>query len=605
MIALSQQYRSEGNIHLSEKNIQQAINLSKKINYKKGLGNAYLEIGWEKQYTGDYDVAQNYYVQAMEIQESIGDDKGLAFTLTAMGIISIRFGNTDKSIEYYKRALSIKKSLQDSVGIGALLNNIAVVYYQLENFGKAIEYMEKAQEIYKAIGDNQSLGAILSNLGSFYYEIGNKQKGIKYMYDGHKATLKTNDPLSIAMSFNTLSSISLDQKDYKKALNFNDQAMYYATKKGRIKDMLMDTYDMYANIYSEMGNYKKAYEYQAQYILIKDSIFDSEKSQQITELAEKYESEKKQKEIELLNKEKEKQATITYEQNKRKNTIIFSVIGGLVLVVIFSIFLFKRFRVTNQQKIVIEEKQKEITDSITYAKRIQEAILPPEPIIKKLLPNSFFLYKPKDIVSGDFYWLEQKENKILFAAVDCTGHGVPGAFVSIVGHNGLTRAINEFGLTEPAQILNKLNELVEETLRQKDNQVRDGMDISLCCIDFSNNQLQYAGANNPLYLVRNNEIIITKADKQPIGGTGENKTFTNHSFEINKGDSIYIFSDGFADQFGGLKGKKYGYAQFRNFLLSIQNYSMSEQLNLMNEEFNNWKGELEQLDDVCLIGLKI
>ena len=131
------------------------------------------------------------------------------------------------------------------------------------------------------------------------------------------------------------------------------------------------------------------------------------------------------------------------------------------------------------------------------------------------------------------------------------------------------------------------------------------MDISLCCIDFSNNQLQYAGANNPLYLVRNNEIIITKADKQPIGGTGENKTFTNHSFEINKGDSIYIFSDGFADQFGGLKGKKYGYAQFRNFLLSIQNYSMSEQLNLMNEEFNNWKGELEQLDDVCLIGLKI
>jgi serine phosphatase RsbU (regulator of sigma subunit) len=215
------------------------------------------------------------------------------------------------------------------------------------------------------------------------------------------------------------------------------------------------------------------------------------------------------------------------------------------------------------------------------------------------------LYKPKDIVSGDFYWLEQKENKILFAAVDCTGHGVPGAFVSIVGHNGLTRAINEFGLTQPAQILNKLNELVEETLRQKDNQVRDGMDISLCCIDFSNNQLQYAGANNPLYLVRNNEIIITKADKQPIGGTGENKTFTNHSFEINKGDSIYIFSDGFADQFGGPKGKKYGYAQFRNFLLSIQNYSMSEQLNLMNEEFNNWKGELEQLDDVCLIGLKI
>jgi len=604
LIKLSQYLRNTGNTVDAEKYAQQAIDLSKKNNYKRGLGSGYFIMGWVKHYLGDYDVAQNYYVQAMKLQESIGDDKGLASTLTTMGIIAIRIGNIDKSLEYYQQALTIKEELKDSIGIGALLNNIAVVYYQLEDFDKAIAYMENALKIYEAIGSKQAQSTILYNLGGYYYDEGDREKGIRYIQEAHKATLETGDPYTIAMSYITLSSVKLDERNYKEALKLNNLALDYANK-AAAKDQIMSVYETYSDIYSAMGNYHKAFEYQAQYILIKDSIFDSEKSQQITELAEKYESEKKQKEIELLNKEKEKQATITYEQNKRKNTIIFSVIGGLVLVVIFSIFLFKRFRVTNQQKIVIEEKQKEITDSITYAKRIQEAILPPEPIIKKLLPNSFFLYKPKDIVSGDFYWLEQKENKILFAAVDCTGHGVPGAFVSIVGHNGLTRAINEFGLTQPAQILNKLNELVEETLRQKDNQVRDGMDISLCCIDFSNNQLQYAGANNPLYLVRNNEIIITKADKQPIGGTGENKTFTNHSFEINKGDSIYIFSDGFADQFGGPKGKKYGYAQFRNFLLSIQNYSMSEQLNLMNEEFNNWKGELEQLDDVCLIGLKI
>lgn len=604
LIKLSQYLRNTGNTVDAEKYAQQAIDLSKKNNYKRGLGSGYFIMGWVKHYLGDYDVAQNYYVQAMKLQESIGDDKGLASTLTTMGIIAIRIGNIDKSLEYYQQALTIKEELKDSIGIGALLNNIAVVYYQLEDFDKAIAYMENALKIYEAIGSKQAQSTILYNLGGYYYDEGDREKGIRYIQEAHKATLETGDPYTIAMSYITLSSVKLDERNYKEALKLNNLALDYANK-AAAKDQIMSVYETYSDIYSAMGNYHKAFEYQAQYILIKDSIFDSEKSQQITELAEKYESEKKQKEIELLNKEKEKQATITYEQNKRKNTIIFSVIGGLVLVVIFSIFLFKRFRVTNQQKIVIEEKQKEITDSITYAKRIQEAILPPEPIIKKLLPNSFFLYKPKDIVSGDFYWLEQKENKILFAAVDCTGHGVPGAFVSIVGHNGLTRAINEFGLTQPAQILNKLNELVEETLRQKDNEVRDGMDISLCCIDFSNNQLQYAGANNPLYLVRNNEIIITKADKQPIGGTGENKTFTNHSFEISKGDSIYIFSDGFADQFGGPKGKKYGYAQFRNFLLSIQNYSMSEQLNLMNEEFNNWKGELEQLDDVCLIGLKI
>jgi serine phosphatase RsbU (regulator of sigma subunit)/Tfp pilus assembly protein PilF len=604
LITLSQYLRNTGNTVDAEKYAQQAIGLSKKNNYKKGLGSGYFIMGWVKHYLGDYDVAQNYYVQAMKIQESIGDDKGLASTLTTMGIIAIRIGNIDKSLEYYQQALTIKEELKDSIGIGALLNNIAVVYYQLEDFDKAIAYMENALKIYEAIGSKQAQGTILYNLGEYYYEEGEKEKGVKYLQEAHKATLETGDPYTIAMSYITLSSIKLDERNYKEALKLNDLALDYANK-AAAKDQIMSVYETYSDIYSAMENYHKAFEYQKDFINIKDSIFNSEKSKQITELAEKYESEKKQKEIELLNKEKEKQTALSIAENKRKNTIIFSIIGGLVLVIIFSVFLFKRFRVTNHQKLVIEEKQKEITDSITYAKRIQEAILPPKSILKNLLPNSFFLYKPKDIVSGDFYWLEQKDNKILFAAVDCTGHGVPGAFVSIVGHNGLTRTVNEFGLTQPAQILNKLNELVEETLRQKDNEVRDGMDISLCSIDFSDNKLEYAGANNPLYLVRNGKILITKADKQPIGGTGENKQFTNHTFELQKDDSIYIFSDGFADQFGGLKDKKYGYAQFRKLLLSIQDKPMLEQFNSLDTEFNNWKGETEQLDDVCVVGVRI
>jgi tetratricopeptide (TPR) repeat protein len=291
LITLSQQYRNKGYIHLSEKTIQQAISLAKKINHKKALGNGYFAMGWIKQYSGDYDVAQKYYVQALGIQESINDDKGLAVTLTAMGIISIRFGNTDKSIKYYQRALSIKKSLRDSIGIAALFNNLAVVYYELEDFDKAIGYMEDARKIYKSIGNNEALGTILFNLGSYYYEKGDIKKGIKYFYEAHETTMKTEDFLSIAMSFNTLSNIYLDQKDYKKALSFNDRAVYYATKNGRIKDMLMDAYETYANIYSTIGNYHKAYKYQKDFMNIKDSIFNLEKSQQVTELAEKYESE--------------------------------------------------------------------------------------------------------------------------------------------------------------------------------------------------------------------------------------------------------------------------------------------------------------------------
>ncbi len=222
-----------------------------------------------------------------------------------------------------------------------------------------------------------------------------------------------------------------------------------------------------------------------------------------------------------------------------------------------------------KQKALVDEKNKDILDSIKYAKRLQDAILPTNEFIEKNLANSFVLYKPKDIVSGDFYWMAEKNNKVYFAAVDCTGHGVPGAIVSIVGHNGLSRALKEFDLHSPAEILDKLNDLVEETFHQ----LKDGMDIALCVLDKKTGVLEYSGANNPLYIIRKkepNNIEIIKADKQPIGSFAERKPFTNHKIKLEKEDVVYIFSDGFADQFGGDKGKKFKYAQFRQVL--IQNF---------------------------------
>jgi ligand-binding sensor domain-containing protein/serine phosphatase RsbU (regulator of sigma subunit) len=281
-----------------------------------------------------------------------------------------------------------------------------------------------------------------------------------------------------------------------------------------------------------------------------------------------------------------------------------------------------------QKSAEIAQKNKDIIDSITYAKRIQDAILPSNEMFTRELPQTFVLFDPKDIVSGDFYWLTTKDNKSLFAAVDCTGHGVPGAFMSIVGYNLLDKIVGEYGITEPAEILNELNKGVEETLRKGiDSQdIKDGMDITLCSFDKQTGILEYAGAYNPLYIVSKNKIEINnkdvlepnmtdenglmlfevKADRFPIGSYSEsNKKYTNSSFKLSKGDTLYLFSDGYADQFGGPNGKKFRYKQFKQLLLSINSKSMDEQKDILNNAMSEWKGNIEQVDDIIVIGTKL
>ncbi|MDG1477440.1 MAG: two-component regulator propeller domain-containing protein, partial [Vicingaceae bacterium] len=275
-------------------------------------------------------------------------------------------------------------------------------------------------------------------------------------------------------------------------------------------------------------------------------------------------------------------------------------------------------------KDIIEQKNKDIMDSIHYAKRIQLAILPPKKFVKVHFPDSFVFFKPKDVVAGDFYWFEEWENKIYFAAADCTGHGVPGAMVSVVCNNALNRSVREYGLADPGNILCKAREIVIQEFEKSDEEVKDGMDIALCSLE--ENVLKYAGAHNPLWLIRhkdlgpidgvsdenvrkfesNNFIIYEiKANKQPIGKFFDPKPYTTHTMKVQKGDSIYIFSDGYVDQFGGKKGKKFKAKAFRELLLSIQTKSMDEQQQIITDNFISWMGDLEQIDDVCVIGVKI
>jgi len=258
-----------------------------------------------------------------------------------------------------------------------------------------------------------------------------------------------------------------------------------------------------------------------------------------------------------------------------------------------------------EQKELVEEKQKDILDSITYAKRLQDAILPPVSFIKKFLPDSFLVYKPKDIVAGDFYWMERSDDNILIAAADCTGHGVPGALVSVVCSNALNRTVKEFHITEPGKILDKVRELVLETFEKSESNVQDGMDISLCCITTKTKEVQWSGAYNSLWYIQKGEIKEVAADKQPIGKNDRPEPFNTHKLNLQKGDTLYLFTDGYADQFGGPKGKKFKYKQMEELLLANASKPMDEQKDVLENTLEKWKGTLEQVDDILIIGIRV
>jgi serine phosphatase RsbU (regulator of sigma subunit) len=259
----------------------------------------------------------------------------------------------------------------------------------------------------------------------------------------------------------------------------------------------------------------------------------------------------------------------------------------------------------SEQKKIVEERNKDILDSITYARRLQQAILPSDEMWKSGLAESFIFYHPKDIVAGDFYWMEKRENIVFVAAADCTGHGVPGAMVSVVCSNALNRAFIEFGIDDPGILLDKVRELVLDTFAKSMDQVKDGMDISLARIDLSSREIKWAGANNPLWYVSEGMVNEIKANKQPIGVTDNPSPFTTHTIQLNSGDLIYLFTDGFADQFGGPKGKKFKYKPLQELVLSMAALRMEEQRKLLERTLSEWRGNLEQIDDVCIIGIRM
>ncbi|RME19481.1 MAG: serine/threonine-protein phosphatase, partial [Bacteroidetes bacterium] len=368
--------------------------------------------------------------------------------------------------------------------------------------------------------------------------------------------------------------------------------------------------------YKHLKQYKDALEMFELYVQTKDTLNSKENRKALQTMELKYQYEKEQA---IKEQEHQKQLAIQQKEKERQKVISYAVTTGLILVLAFSIVIFNRLQITNKQKKIIEkqkqvveeqkklveEKNKEITDSIVYAKRIQDAILPSDAKWQTLLPNSFVLYLPKDIIAGDFYWLEETEDYIFVAAADCTGHGVPGAMVSVVCSNALTKTVLEEKIYSTDKILHRTREIVVEKLSASEKQIQDGMDVALIRISKKDRRtIQFSGANRPLFVLSQSGIQEIQGDKQPVGLYDNETPFTCTELFIQKGDELILFTDGFGDQFGGEKGKKLGSKRFRELVAGIAHLSCDEQKEYLKEFFTQWKRGEDQTDDITVIGIR-
>jgi serine phosphatase RsbU (regulator of sigma subunit) len=569
---------------------------------------------------GDYGMAIDCHTGSLKIKEQIKDKAGISGSLNNIGMIYWAQDDSKMALEYYHKSIAIATELNDKLGIATTLNNIGIIYESDKDYENAIDYHLRSLALREELDDKNGIGTSHGNIGILYRD----QEKFNLAHDYFTQSLDIYEAMSdkkgMAFSLNNSGLTHLRQENYQAAIESSSRALTIAEQVDGATE-IKDAAEILYLAYKAIGNNLKALEMHEQYMLMINSIRSEENRNEVIKQKFKYDFAKKEA-IEKANHEAElkRRDDVAEEKQTNLNIIISSVSIGLVLVIIFTIFLLNRFRLIRKQKALIEEQKKtvdhaydeleeknnEITDSITYARRIQEAIMPPMSLVEDTFADSFILYKPKDIVAGDFYWMEtvltEAEPIIIYAAADCTGHGVPGAMVSVVCDNAMNRAVREFGRTDPGEILTKTRELVVQTFENSENDVKDGMDVSLCAIQGS--ILKFAGANNALWVIRNGALMETKASKQAIGIVDNPIPYPTHEFELKKGDLIYVFTDGFVDQFGGERGKKFKPANLRKLLLSIHDLPMKEQKKTIDEAFETWRGSLEQVDDVCFFAVR-
>ncbi|MGZ4091104.1 MAG: tetratricopeptide repeat protein, partial [Bacteroidia bacterium] len=536
-----------------------------------GIGNTYIQLG-------QLDNAERYMNEALKTMKLIEDQQGVATSYNGLGMINDYKGNNKQAVDYYTRSLNFQIENNNKLDAIGILGNIGVVCFNDKQYPEALSYFDRAVKMAKEIDYPQGIGSSYVNMGEVF--IAKKQ------YD--KAILFLKKGLAIIDS-----------------LHFTDN--------------IAETHRLLYEAYYKKNDFKNALIHKDQYTLLKDSMLNSESNRSIAEMGAKYESEKKEQENKLLQKENE----LSVKTIRQQQTTAYFIGSALILVVLLAIFIYKGLkqqRTANSiisiqkkevenQKHLVEEKQKEIVDSINYAQRIQYSLLANEELLQKNIPEHFVLFNPKDIVSGDFYWAASVKNKqnsnelFYLACCDSTGHGVPGAFMCLLNIGFLSEAINEKNIYEPSEVFDYVRERLVGTISKEGKQ--DGFDGILLCFDRANNTITYSAANNSPVIINHGVLKSLEADKMPVGLGERKEGFKLHSISAEKEQTLYLYTDGYADQFGGPKGKKFKYRPLNDLLCSISSLPMKEQKKILEKEFESWKGNMEQVDDVCIIGIRL
>ncbi|MES2396411.1 MAG: tetratricopeptide repeat protein [Bacteroidota bacterium] len=631
-------YSNIGLIHWRQSELPQALDhylkalkIYEELGYKNKIAGIQGNIGGIYLSQGNHTKALGYYFKVLKAFEELGDKNKMATAYGGIGNIYVEQKQPIKALDYYFKALKIYEEVGDENGMATWFLNIGVVYYHLKDYPKALDYYFKALKIDEKLDDKNGIAYIFANIGLVYHDQAvfnqnsNKKesdllfsKALDYYFKSLKINEEFGNKNLIAVTLGNIGSLYTNQNKYKEAEKYLLQSLKIDTS---IVFLLHteETHELLSQLYSKTGNFQKALEHYQNAMFAKDSIFNQEKNKDITRKEMNYEFEKKEM---ALKAEKEKQDILTAAEHKRQQLFLWFILAVTLAVATIAIIIFRSLQITKKQKQVIEIQNKEITkqkhlveeknkdnaDSVSYARRIQTSFLTSETYIKRYLKEYFILYKPRDVVSGDFYWIHQQGDYIYFCVADCTGHGIPGAFMSLIGMGILNEIINSKQIKETNEILDELRRIVILALNPEGavEEGKDGMDLILGRLNLQTNELQYSAANNSFYIYRNGELIKHKLDKMPVGKYWDfEKPFKQQTIQLKTGDIIYASTDGFQDQFGGPKEQKIMSKGLEKLIAAISQKSLKEQKRMLEKEFLDWKGNLEQVDDVTILGIRI
>ncbi len=635
-------FKSIGNYDSAMVNYQKALEIYENDNDKFNMGLSYLNLGNLYSPQGNYPEALKNLYKSLSIFEEIGDKLRQATVYSGLGAILGIQKEYEKSIDNFKKALSLYKETKNIAGEAESYNNIGRTLYEMKEYTKATMHYKKALKLYKEINFVSRVGLLYYNLGDGYNKTNMTDTALMYFAKAEEIFKETDDKNGLAYCYSGLGESYFLKAKFKTSVKILEKAKKYAADSDI--ETQKEIAEWLSKAYAEIGNYKKAYKSHLEFQAFNDSIFSNNNERELTRMEMQYEFDKQKRLDELAHVEELKRQRIF--TNAILVVAITFIILGIVLVRSYIIkkkantqlkaqkqeIEYKNIELEQQKEeitaqrdeietkselieaqrdLALKQKQ-EITDSILYAKRIQTALLPTKEVRSTKLPKHFILFRPLNIVSGDFFWMQKVQNKIVVIAADCTGHGVPGAFMSMLGISLINEIVPKLHPLEPHIILEQLREKVMNSLHQtaKHSRSKDGMDMALAVITPETQKIEFAGAYNPMYIIKRNsdknELVTLKGNRSPVGiHIGKPKPFTKQTIEYSKGDRIYLFSDGFADQFGGENNQKLKYNKFRELITDIQKHPIEDQLDLLNNFFDKWKGNNSQIDDLLIIGMEL